>query len=941
MTDLFLKIVNMSISASWLVLAVLLIRFVFKKAPKWGNVLLWGIVAVRLICPLSIESALSLIPSAETIPQEVLSGPSFDVQTGIAPVDNRINDYLGDRYFEGVTVPANNGSNVMTVLTIVWLVGVLILVTYTAISYWHLRRKVSEATVLRDNVYQSENVPSPFVLGIIKPKIYLPYGMDEQNLCHVVAHEKAHIRRRDHWWKPLGFFLLTIHWFNPLMWLAYVLLCRDIELACDEKVIKELGNKQRADYTQALVVCSVKRLHVAACPLAFGEVGVKERVKSVMNYKKPTFWIIGLSVIACAVVAICFLTNPVAEIDFSGVESVTVDNISVSDKAAEELMTLINSHRRTHFMVGLDDPNSLSRAIQINCANGDFYLLHYQYYSGFSFDPRHAGEDDYRSILTFFNASEGGQKAWKMEYDFDNELREWLSEYTTPNFGALTVNLPFCVVEVTYETPLMEYSSVAQVNTPEYMLDENKHFYYVKQHSDAPNWTDLGELSEITLTKWNFDKIFRRDNGEGWLTHQSAAEIRRNTAKTWCVIFNQDQLYYVLQQNNGELYLAQGYYDYSEKNDPYSDDTSIHRLYKIAPIEKQESSKHEANTITNIVDPTKDENFAYDTAVEKFFDDENNEYFFSGIYSQYVIVHYEDGTMEDIVTALSSGRATIADLDRFGIRYWAEPKMNDLSAAITSAILNHNKSADPDGLHHCASFVLLTQLEVCFDSDPPMPNQVTVYGIALHQAYSLSGGTLYEVWGSHIPVAITFEFKEGVYRLLEYWEPRDGIYYEADIRDKFPDDVESDAMDLPKYILTQKQDCYEQAVAYSGMDVNSVIEQLFEVIESSPLQSSRPGDYIDAHPIEYRELMWYGNYTLQYIFSKFLEGGQFGLRGHIMRALLDDLAPEAQLRLYAMTGQEYFDEWKAAAIRVSEQHDMEWIKENQNAIWLLLQMISE
>jgi len=310
MSDLFLKIVNMSISASWLVVAVLILRLVLKKAPKWVNVLLWGIVAVRLICPFSFESALSLIPSAETFPEKIISGPSFDVQTGITPIDNRINDYLGDRYFEGVTVPTNNGNNVMTILTIVWIIGILLLATYTIISYWRLNRKVDTAVRYKDNIFQSENVSSPFVLGIINPRIYLPFSMNEQDMEHVVAHEQAHIRRKDHWWKPLGFLLLTIHWFNPLMWLAYVLLCRDIELACDEKVIKGLSNEQRADYTQALVACSVNRRMIAACPLAFGEVGVKERVKSVMNYKKPAFWVIIIAVIVCVGVAVCFLTNP-------------------------------------------------------------------------------------------------------------------------------------------------------------------------------------------------------------------------------------------------------------------------------------------------------------------------------------------------------------------------------------------------------------------------------------------------------------------------------------------------------------------------------------------------------------------------------------------------------------------------------------------------------
>ena len=310
MNELFLKIINMSISASWLILAVLILRLVLKQAPKWVNVLLWGIVAVRLICPFSFKSALSLIPSAETFPEKIISGPSFDIQTGISPVDNRINDYLGDWYFEGVTVPANNGNNIMTILTIVWTIGILLLVAYTVISYWRLHREIDIAVRCKDNIFQSENVSSPFVLGIINPRIYLPFSMNEQDLEHVVAHEQAHIRRKDHWWKPLGFLLLTIYWFNPLMWLAYVLLCRDIELACDEKVIKKLGNEQRADYTQALVACSVNRRMIAACPLAFGEVGVKDRVKSVMNYKKPAFWGVVLAVIACVIVAVCFLTNP-------------------------------------------------------------------------------------------------------------------------------------------------------------------------------------------------------------------------------------------------------------------------------------------------------------------------------------------------------------------------------------------------------------------------------------------------------------------------------------------------------------------------------------------------------------------------------------------------------------------------------------------------------
>ena len=311
MSELFLKIVNMSISASWVVIAVLTLRFCLKKAPKWVNVLLWGIVAARMVFPFSIESVLSLIPSAETISPTIMMEQTPSVQTGVPALNHVINPVISGSFTPAPGASANPLQIWIPVLAGIWLFGIAALFLYSAVSYWRLRRKVCEAVILRGNIYQSEKVCSPFVLGIIKPKIYLPYHMDSREMDHVIAHEQTHIRRKDHWWKPLGFLLLTIHWFNPLMWLSYILLCRDIELACDEKVIRKMSNEQRADYTQALVACSVDRRLITACPLAFGEIGVKERVKSVMNYKKPAFWIVLASVIVCAVIAVCFLTNPI------------------------------------------------------------------------------------------------------------------------------------------------------------------------------------------------------------------------------------------------------------------------------------------------------------------------------------------------------------------------------------------------------------------------------------------------------------------------------------------------------------------------------------------------------------------------------------------------------------------------------------------------------
>lgn len=315
MNLLFLKIINMSIAASWLILAVLVFRMLLKKAPKWMCAMLWGIVGVRLLWPFSMESMLSLVPSTQTIPEQVLYGPSFDIQTGITPVDHRVNEYLGDHYFEGVTVSAGHGIKVVHILAIVWGLGVAVLLFYAAASCFRMHRQLRTAVLLRDQIFQSEYVISPFVFGMIHPRIYIPYSLEAQNTEYVLAHEQAHIQRKDHWWKSLGFLLLSVHWFNPLVWLSYKLLCRDLELACDEKVIRELENGQRADYSRALLECSTDHRKIGAFLLTFGEIGVKKRIKNILNYKKSAPGIMIAAVVCCIAIAICFLTNPISAAD--------------------------------------------------------------------------------------------------------------------------------------------------------------------------------------------------------------------------------------------------------------------------------------------------------------------------------------------------------------------------------------------------------------------------------------------------------------------------------------------------------------------------------------------------------------------------------------------------------------------------------------------------
>ena len=326
MEAFFLELVKLSLIGSLFAAAVMLVRLVFPKTPKWILCLMWGVVALRLIFPVSIESKLSLVPENIASGQIITSvgdayigdveiirendtGYRDAVDAGRQPVSS------GEGYYvvtgkDSLEAPKTVAGTLYPILSWVWAAGVAAMLIYTAVSYLMLRRKMAEATRLRENIWQCEQVDSPFVLGFFKPKIYLPYTVTDSDMVNVIAHEQAHIHRRDHWWKPIGFILLSVYWFNPVLWVAYIMLCRDIEAACDEKVIKHMERDEMRAYSTALLNCSVNRRRIAACPLAFGEVGVKERVKTVMNYKKPAFWIVIAAVALCIVVAVSFLTDP-------------------------------------------------------------------------------------------------------------------------------------------------------------------------------------------------------------------------------------------------------------------------------------------------------------------------------------------------------------------------------------------------------------------------------------------------------------------------------------------------------------------------------------------------------------------------------------------------------------------------------------------------------
>ena len=346
MDSLFITILNNAIVASWLIAAIILLRLVFKKVPKWVHCMLWILVAVKLLLPINIETPFGFLPKTKPIPEKITVAEVPTVDTGISGIDESINFTLAKNMsrdnIEYVTVTPMGVY--MYIASLIWLTGIIIMLAYFIISFLVIRHKVSASIRTASNIYECDEIVSPFILGLISPKIYLPSGLDARVKECVIAHENVHISRRDYLWKPLGYVILAIYWFNPLCWISYILLCRDIEYACDEKTTKDKEDSWRADYCQALLDCSVQKKMITACPVAFGEVSVKNRIKKVLDYKKPAFWFVAIAIVACLCIAVCFMTSSDRPGIFESTEvavelepvSVSVDEISVDNKTTDE-----------------------------------------------------------------------------------------------------------------------------------------------------------------------------------------------------------------------------------------------------------------------------------------------------------------------------------------------------------------------------------------------------------------------------------------------------------------------------------------------------------------------------------------------------------------------------------------------------------------------------
>ena len=593
MDDVFLKLVNLSISASWLILAVLVLRVVLKKAPKWVMPLLWGVVALRLVCLFSIESALSLIPSAETIPSEIVTETREPVLYEQATLDIVTNPTLPSAAEVPVGVSRQQAQVDFNIYSVLWLAGMAALLVHALVSAGKLKRKLATAILLRDNIYESEFVDSPFVFGVVKPNIYLPMHMDEGTAAYVIAHEHAHLARRDHWWKVLGYLVLALHWFNPLVWVAYILFCRDIELACDEKVVKGLDGAARADYSQALLSCAAPKRAVAACPLAFGEGNIKMRVKSALHYKKPAFWVAAAAVLAVVIMAVCFLTNPRSERG----SLVWAQKLNAADVASIELYVPAEGEARQYKKL---DTEEMAQAVElINSSRGTYIEKPETVYAGLpvwfllTMDDGtvHAVGSVVGHYLIIdgdtFDADVENQAEWEnyvlkgdsaSPIDMADRLSYALYGMTTGVYTLGEAVFEDSVWETSYEETFANTKSTPELWLSSALGTDMTGILYGTVTAARGYSYRFSEWEEIDLTVSNFDWLFRSASGEDW-NGTSAAKLRRENVRAWRGTrtaeddnatvpleryLRWDELaamdqWLLLQQKDGSLYLVMGY----------------------------------------------------------------------------------------------------------------------------------------------------------------------------------------------------------------------------------------------------------------------------------------------------------------------------------------------------------------------------------------------
>ncbi|MBQ4550759.1 MAG: hypothetical protein IJA49_06670 [Oscillospiraceae bacterium] len=798
----FTDVLNLSISASWLVLAVFLARLLLKKAPKALHCALWALVAIRLLCPFSIESAVSLIPSREVVSHDYLvmepNDEEFTQSASLNIVTNPVYDTTMSIEIEPTVDRLQHWDMVGTV---VWLTGMAAMGIYAVYSYLNLRLRVRMSARISGNIWECDDLSSPFILGILRPRIYLPSELDEQTRQHVLAHERAHLSRLDHLWKPLGFLLLTVHWFNPLLWLAYVLLCRDIELACDEKVVKRLGRAEVVEYSNALIRCAVPHRAIALCPLAFGEVGVKNRIRAILNYKKPGFWVLLLAAILCVALAVGFLTDPadpeketVPEPAAYTPESLIGQELYLSEvlfSDQDKGLPYTRENAPVYTLTREDGEEIYLNSTSSGALWKNYDVLGYLVPSRLSADDFSAhvyGERTLHELLS-------GENSIFWQLQSDDAMTNLHHMLILPEEGGIYLaaleketndlrdlyRLTPGEAEPPQRTLASAYLLDRSAYAPYFQLSDGR--FVLTQFPDQDvKITGHYDLTDTTLTLHGGD-------GQVWVFHMDEFDRMKFDAR------HSDEL--PIRTDYGERYLTDGaVFDPAYGGDPsYSVSISglapgEKRTGELFTIEQDNASiLIRASYVSLFPELTVGvEDSSGNSRIESVTNGQNKIEFTRlqpGQYRVYVINNSSDRTV-DWGTVRFSPSGHTCDVLGSEIQDQEDHKIYEsaLDRAITQVIHDENRTPLSPERICITAYEIMDQEELCIDGEPGCM-VTTLYLLLRYQEYTSANNVLRLEVDTYTPAIVKLTESGGVYTPTQYWTPRPGADYETDIAEHF------------------------------------------------------------------------------------------------------------------------------------------------------------
>ena len=1063
MYTLLPEILNMTLTASLVILCVLLARLLLKKAPKICSYALWAVVLFRLLCPVSFSAQISLLgaldapaPAAQQHTVEYISPtivhdayPAVDIP--VTTIDNTINETLPQGMEQTVADPLEFP---MAMATAVWLFGMGSLALYSLISLLFLRRRLVGAMHLRENIYLADHIESPFVMGLLRPKIYLPSSLSQQEQDYILLHERHHIRRGDHIWKLLGFIALCIHWFNPLVWLSFVLAGKDMEMSCDEAVLKKMGGDIRADYSASLLSLATGKRIIAGAPLAFGEGSTKDRIKNALKWQEAPAWLKILGAVCCGVVVILCAANPkeesltapepfghtyrVAEVVWGyPTISSTFDPPSIAQctLTADYALNVLEGStwvypgffQETELTENFDalfgllpssgeeyrrnNKNAWKCVASDASSTGLFYLLEQKdgellmaqgYTAGFT--PSDQIKWVYRLqradyVTCKVQAKDSNTDLGSLDWYASGADIDWEALHSTTVYGSASLAFTvegspetLIVSEDYYVNHSAEDGGYPAVKSTAYTLypASDGVFYLPVERRNNDNEYAVYSISYgegLYALRVNFPlqadtsltsvedviAMFRRDDdtaiyepydavvaSDGAYGIVGVVEYLKD-GTTWFSFLYEDGWGYPVGVGSAEAPVTPAAggltYEGDGKVSALVYDSSGNLYRQVMQHTRAGSGAHFISSSEEVEEPAAISPGVYVTGECLYTSPYSSTLPQDDNASRYFVT--ENGLT---ITQGVSGTPTFYEVAWLWQDYPYEgtpPEIMQGPAVRWQPITDELAITSVNG-----QLFLVQGIPDLWSIHTLVPESVSTevpvgYYVTGEQIYkSLSGGILYPDGDNGMSYRftgqslITMDRTTGeseTYKVMWNWTayPYEEtpitplIFLEEGVLWQEITDTLSLARIGGQLVVVDNSPALANVFTLVPETVGTGrIQALFDVIGSSPAASSSPGDYVNAHQVEYSQLLYYSDYTLRFIVERFLAGEGTDLQGQLMRIVLDDLAPESALRLHASTGQEYFAAWLEAAERMLDEHGGDWMAENQRAVWYALQIAS-